>query len=515
MPMPFFTNRSEMVVYFAWAFFLVSIWLSIYGGNALILTLLYLFRRITKKDKPPLILPPNFSWPEVTIQLPVYNEPIVVRRLINSAARINYPLDKLVIQVLDDSTDETTLQAEELVEYWKSRGRRISLIHRSLRSEYKAGALRNGLAQTSSEFVAIFDADFIPNSNWLKKALDPFFEPDGKSVGMVQTRWVHLNEMQSPLSRAQALLLDGHFGIEQRVRSDEGLFFGFNGTAGIWRRQCILDGGGWRGDTLSEDLDLSYRAQLKGWKFRYLPDVVAPAELPTTMSAFKIQQFRWAKGSMQAVRKTVPRILQAPVSFWKKWEGLVHISGFSVHPLMVCMVLLSLPLSLSGKQALKDLPMAWLGIGSLGAPLLFAAAEWSLYPKRSWWKRFAWLPLLTMLGTGVAVSNTKAVFSGLLNIRSPFQRTPKTGTGPLGRRYSHASREPVTVDTITWLELGLAVYSLLVVVIDIRYRNWFSAAFLSIYAAGFAWVALATLWEAFAPWLIKILSPEQWDTQMD
>ncbi len=508
-------NRSGMVEYFGLAFFFVSIWLTIYGANALILAVMYFIKKITKKDKKALISTLNFKWPEVTIQLPIYNEPIVVRRLINSAARLSYPLDKLIIQVLDDSTDGTTSQAEEQVDYWKSRGRRIFLIHRSVRSEYKAGALRNGLEQTSSEFIAIFDADFIPHSNWLKKALEPFFAPDGRSVGMVQTRWVHINETQSALARAQALLLDGHFGIEQRVRSDEGLFFGFNGTAGIWRRQCILDAGGWCGDTLSEDLDLSYRAQTKGWNFRYLPDVIAPAELPTTMSAFKIQQFRWAKGSIQAVRKTVPLLLKAPVSLGKKLEGLVHITGYCVHPLMVCMVLLSLPLSLIGRNALKDLPMAWLGIGTLGAPVLFAAAESSLYPGHSWWKRFIWLPLLIILETGVAVSNTKAVISGLLNIHSPFQRTPKTGVGNASGRAGRILREPVAVDSVTWMEVALAVYAFIVVLIDIHYTNWFNAAFLSIYCAGFTWVALATFWEVLSPWLIKPRSAERWDTQMD
>jgi cellulose synthase/poly-beta-1,6-N-acetylglucosamine synthase-like glycosyltransferase len=504
-----------MVEYLTWAFFIVSIWLTIYGVNALILTLMYFFRRTAKKEKNAVFPPANFKWPEVTVQLPVYNEPVVVRRLINSAARLSYPLDKLIIQVLDDSTDGTTSHAAEQVDYWKSRGRRISLIHRAARTEYKAGALRNGMEQTASEFLAIFDADFIPPNSWLKKALEPFFRPDGKSVGMVQTRWVHINETQSALARAQALLLDGHFGIEQRVRSDEGLFFGFNGTAGIWKRQCILDGGGWHGDTLSEDLDLSYRAQLKGWIFKYLPDVVAPAELPTTMAAFKIQQFRWAKGSIQAVRKSIPRLLKAPVSLGKKWEGLVHITGYSVHPLMVCMVLLSLPLSLFGRHALKDLPMAWLGVGTLGPPLLFAAAEWSLYPAQKWWKRVSWLPLLTILGTGVAVSNTKAVLSGLLNISSPFQRTPKTGAGNAVKTMASIFREPVAIDSIAWMELALAVYAFIVVVIDVHYRNWANAFYLAIYCAGFAWVGLATFWEAVAPWVIKTLSPEQWDTQMD
>jgi cellulose synthase/poly-beta-1,6-N-acetylglucosamine synthase-like glycosyltransferase len=513
--MRFLLNGRYMVEILGWTFFVISMWLMVYGANALLLTLIFLFRRLTRTDGDPPSSAAVRSWPEVTIQLPVYNEPTVVRRLIDSAARMDYPAEKLTIQVLDDSTDDTTRLALEQVDYWKSRGRKISLIHRLVRTEYKAGALKNGMEKERSEFQAVFDADFVPAAGWLKRALQPFLQAGGESIGMVQTRWSHLNEAQSPLTRAQALLLDGHFGIEQRVRSTEGLFFGFNGTAGIWRRRCIEDGGGWRGDTLSEDLDLSYRAQLKGWKFVYLPRVTAPAELPTTMSAFKIQQFRWAKGAMQAVRMDVPRILQAPIGLWRKVQGVLHISGFFVHPLIVLMVLLSLPLAFAGPQALHDVPMAWLSIGALGAPAIFTAAEWSLYPKQGWWKRTLWLPVLIMLGTGVAVSNSKAVISGLLNIRSPFQRTPKQGVPDAKNRRPANPQERVRVDLITWLEIALAAYSLCTAVVDIHFGYWINAVYLLIYAAGFAWVGLATVLEAFSPWLPKPSPSKMVNARMD
>jgi cellulose synthase/poly-beta-1,6-N-acetylglucosamine synthase-like glycosyltransferase len=495
-----------MIKFLGWIFYFVSIWLSIYGVNAILLTLIFIYRRLTRKRTVLPSISPRISWPEVTIQLPIYNERAMVRRVIDSAARMDYPLDRLVIQVLDDSTDDTTRLAAEQVDYWRSRGRNISLVHRSVRSEYKAGNLRHGMKLDHGEFLAVFDADFSPPADWLKQALEPFFGEDGGSIGMVQTRWQHVNESELPLTRVQALLLDGHFGIEQCVRSGEGLFSSFNGSAGIWRRRCIEESGGWRGDTLSEDLDLSFRAQLKGWKFRYLPHVIAPAEVPTTMSAFKIQQFRWAKGCMQAMRRHAYRILQAPVSLWKKVQGLIQISGFIVHALMVLMVLLSLPLAIAGPQALAGMPMAILGIGALGAPLMIAAAEWNLYPRQSWWKRLLWMPMLVMLATGVAVSNTKAVITGLLNIHSPFQRTPKPWDALDGKSSFLELWKSSKVDPIIWWEIALAVYALITVMIDIRRENWANAVYLLIYAASFAWVALATQLEAMYPLLSRLFS---------
>ncbi len=498
-----------MAEIFRWAFFAVSICLSIYGANALLITLIFFYRRTTKKNPTSPSLPSDFDWPTVAVQLSVYDEAALIRRLIDSAANMDYPLDRLSIQVLDDSTDDTTVKAAERVEYWKARGRKIALIHRAVRTEYKAGALRNGMELDHSEFLALFDADFNPPADWLKRAIAPFYGTGGEKVGMVQTRWTHVNEGLSPLTHAEALMLDGTFGIEHPVRSGEGLFFNFNGTGGIWRRRCIEEAGGWNGETLSEDLDLSYRAQLKGWTFRYLVDVPAPAELPTTMSAYKIQQFRWAKGSMQVVRRQVPRIIRAPVSVWKKAHGLLHVSGFFVQLMMVLMVFLSLPLAFAGPNALKGLPTVWLAVGALGGPFLLAAGAWSLYPKQPWWIRVLWMPVSLMLGTGVAASNSIAAITGLLNIRSPFQRTPKPADPPADERAVHPARGWAWVGAMTLLEISLTVYALAAFVIHVQLGIWINAMYLIIYAVGFTWAAIATLVETFSPWLMKVFSPRK------
>jgi cellulose synthase/poly-beta-1,6-N-acetylglucosamine synthase-like glycosyltransferase len=495
-------------------FLLVTIVLTIYGVNAFVFTLYFFYKRFTSKS-PDTRAEPIHTWPEVTIQLPIYNERASVRRVIDSAARMEYPLDRLSIQVLDDSTDDTTRLAVERVEYWKAQGRNISLVRRPDRSEYKAGNLKHGMGLDQSEFLAVFDADFHPAPTWLKRALEPFFGEGGESVGMVQTRWLHANELESPLTRVQAMLLDGHFGVEKCVRSDAGWFSSFNGSAGIWRRRCIESSGGWRGETLSEDLDLSFRAQLNGWTLHYLPHVCAAAELPTTMAAFKIQQFRWAKGCMQAMTLHAPRILRARVGPLKKIQGLIQISGFIIHALMVLLVLLSLPLALAESPVLNGFPMAILGFGAAGAPLMIAAGVWNLHPERDWWKRLFWMPMLVLLATGVAVSNCKAVITGLLKIHSPFQRTPRPSDTPAGNAPLREMRKTIQADSIIWWELGLAAYALATVVIDLRNSNLPNAAYFLVYSAGFAWVGLATLLEAYAPLHSKILSSERIDAGTD
>jgi cellulose synthase/poly-beta-1,6-N-acetylglucosamine synthase-like glycosyltransferase len=416
---------------------------------------------------------------------------------------------------LDDSTDETSKLAAEQVHYWSARGRSIRHIRRTNRTEYKAGALKYGMSLTSSEYFAIFDADFLPPADWLKQAILPFLGAKGASIGMVQTRWTHLNERYSLLTRAQALLLDGHFGVEQRVRHEEGFFFGFNGTAGIWRRQCVEDAGGWRGNTLSEDLDLSYRAQLAGWKFCYLPKVEAPAELPATMAAFKIQQTRWAKGSIQAVRTLAPGLLTTRINIWKKIEGLIHISGYMVHPLIVLMVLLSLPLLLGGHYISKDIPMAWLGIAGLGPPLLFLIAEASLYPRQAWWRRAAWLPILMLLGVGVAVSNTLAVLGALFDIRTPFQRTPKMGNNIAGNPLQRRAPDSHGLGWTTVAEIGLSGYAIYTAVLTMQNSNYIGAPLLFTYGVAFAWVAGASLWEAWAPWVYRLITPKRLNIRLD
>jgi cellulose synthase/poly-beta-1,6-N-acetylglucosamine synthase-like glycosyltransferase len=500
-----------METFLGLCFLFVTIVLTIYGVNALVFTLYFFYKRFTSKTPDTRAEPTRSAWPEVTIQLPIYNERASVRRVIDSAACMDYPLDRLAIQVLDDSTDDTTDLARERVKYWKAQGRKISLVRRPDRSEYKAGNLKHGMALDHSEFLAVFDADFHPAPSWLKRTLEPFFGEDGEKIGMVQTRWLHANEYESPLTRVQAMLLDGHFGIEKCVRSDAGWFSSFNGSAGIWRRRCIESSGGWRGETLSEDLDLSFRAQLNGWTFRYLPRVCAAAELPTTISAFKIQQFRWAKGCMQAMVLHAPRILRAPVSPWKKIQGLIQISGFIIHALMVFLVLLSLPLALAGSPMLSGLPMAILGFGAAGAPLMIAAGVWNLHPERGWWKRLFWMPMLVLLATGVAVSNCKAVITGLLNIRSPFQRTPKPSDAPPRNAPPREMRKTIQLDSIVWWELGLAAYALATVVIDLRHGNLANAVYFLVYSAGFAWVGLSTLLEAYPPLPSKNLSSKKLD----
>jgi len=284
--------------------------------------------------------------PVVTVQLPIYNERYVVQRLIDAVARLEYPREKLEIQVLDDSTDETTAIAAELVEAYRRAGSDITLLHRTTRTGYKAGALRDGLAGARGEFIAIFDADFVPTPDFLMKTL-PFFRDH--AIAMVQVRWGHINRDYSLLTLVQSFGIDGHFWVEQAARCWSGLFMNFNGTAGIWRRTAIDDAGGWQADTLTEDLDLSYRAQLKGWRLKFLPQVVCPAEVPVQLTGARSQQHRWAKGSIQTARKLIPRILQADLPLFTKYQAVFHLTNYMVHPLML-LVVLSAPLLLQSER---------------------------------------------------------------------------------------------------------------------------------------------------------------------
>ncbi len=498
-----------------WAFFIISVWLSLYGVNVLVITVIFLVRQLRKEAPIPSEPPSQFEWPEVTVQLPIYNEPHLVRRIIDTVCHFDYPRDKLVVQVLDDSDDDTTAIADHQVKYWKSRGRRITLIHRSERSEFKAGALKNGMQYSKSEFFAIFDADFLPPPNWLKSALAPYFQPSAEKIGVVQTRWTYINENQSILTRAQALLLDGDYGIDKKLRSDADLFCCFSGTAAVLRRRCIEEAGGWRGNSLSEDLDLSYRAQLTGWKLRYLRNVEAPAEIPTEMHAYKIQQARWAKGSVQTLRRVIPGVLSSSEGWGKKLLAILQLTGYSVHPLMVLMVLLSLPISYYHNSALKDLPMAWLGIGSLGAPFFLLAAEYTLYPKKGWWKRILWFPFFLLLGTGIAVSNTVAYLTAWMNIQSPFVRTPKTGIDIFGRIPRKFTSEVKRINLVLFAEVCMAAYASLVVVIYVKQGNWMGAGFLAVYAAGFTWAAAGSFLDAFLHWVDRLFAPKPRDATAD
>lgn len=471
---------------FAVLYTVATLGLAVYGFNALIFVSLFLWLRRRQGLAAAPTPPPSHEWPAVAVQLPIYNERFVVEQLIKAVAALDYPADRLTIQVLDDSTDDTAALARAQVAQYKARGLNIEHIQRPERSGYKAGALAYGLARANAEFVAIFDADFIPPSDFLRRTIPHFADPQ---IGMVQTRWGHLNAEFSLLARAQAMMLDGHFGIEQTVRSQTGLLLNFNGSAGVWRKICIEDAGGWRADTIAEDLDLSYRAQLRGWRLHYLPNVVAPAEIPTTLGAFKRQQFRWAKGSIQCLRKMGRPLLLSSKSGWQKGQALIHLAGYVVHPLMLMLILISLPMLLS--NGFSHLHLGAIGLAGLGAPLMFGLAQWALYP--DWKKRLLYLPSIILVGAGLAVNNTWAIIEALIG-RNPtlFLRTPKFHNA--NSQTSNAYNVPI--DGATWIEVFFALYSALTALVALQ-RAPGLTPFMTLYAIGFGYTAYLGLWQAF------------------
>ncbi len=429
----------------------------------------------------------------MTVQAPVFNELHVVERLIHALAALDYPRERLQIQILDDSSDETTALAAACVEHYRAQGLAIELVHRQPRPGFKAGALAAAMSQASGEIIAIFDADFIPAPDFLRRTVPAMLVHD--QVGFIQTRWSHLNDAYSLLTQAQALALDGHFVVEQTVRQRSGWLFGFNGTAGLWRRSCIDDAGGWQTDTLCEDLDLSYRAQLRGWQGLYLPDVNAPAEIPPQLAAFKRQQGRWATGSIQTFRKLAGQVARSPRPLTHKVEGIIHLGAYFCHPLMVLLLLLTLPLLWLGWL------MAYLGLASVGPPLLYAVSQWELYRGRGWLRRLAALPLLVLLGTGLALSNTVAVARGFSNRPADFRRTPK---------FHVQDRRDLWQDKrytlpLSWLVLGemaLTGYALLTVAVALWRGHIYAVPFLLLYVGGFGVmvvVGIAQSWQRHAP----------------
>src|SRR6204780_78912 len=363
--------------------------------------------------------------PSITVQLPIFNEQFVVDRLIQAGCNLGYPADRMEIQVLDDSTDATVEVSQAAVELYQSLGHRITYIHRVDRHGFKAGALDEGLRVATGEFIAIFDADFVPPREWLMQVVHHFADA---RIGMVQTRWTHLNRDYSFLTQVEAILLDGHFILEHGGRARTNPFFNFNGTAGMWRRIAIDGSGGWQHDTLTEDTDLSYRAQMKGWKFRYLQDVECPAELPIEMTAFKTQQARWAKGLIQTSKKILPRVMKSDVPRAVKIESWYHLTANISYPLMIVLSVLLMPAmiirSWQGplQMFLIDFPLFMASPMSVSSFYLVSQRE--LFP-RTWYKTFLYLPFLMSLGVGLSVTNTKAVFEALFGIKSAFARTPK------------------------------------------------------------------------------------------
>jgi cellulose synthase/poly-beta-1,6-N-acetylglucosamine synthase-like glycosyltransferase len=470
-------------------YFAVMILLAIYGMHRY--TLCYRYYRYRKNYNPN--PPRRFNdLPRVTVQLPIFNEQFVIDRLIEAVCAMEYPREKLDIQLLDDSTDETTDVAAAIVERYKALGHPIEYIHRTNRHGFKAGALDAGLKVAKGEFVAIFDADFVPPPDWLMKVIHHFAEPE---IGMVQTRWSHLNRNFSTLTQIEAILLDGHFVIEHGARVRTGDFFNFNGTAGMWRLQAIADGGGWQHDTLTEDTDLSYRSQLAGWKFKYLPDVECPSELPIEMTAFKTQQARWAKGLIQTSIKMLPKMFRSDVERRIKIESVYHLTANMSYPLMVIMSAALLPAMICRfyqgwfQMLLIDFPLFTASTFSIAVFYLMSQRE--LFPK-TWKKTFWYLPLLMALGIGLTVTNTKAVMEALFGIKSAFVRTPKYRVAKKGEK-SQAAKYRKRLKLAPWIELLLGCYFMAAIVYTFTNQNYFTAPFLILFVIGYWYTGLMSL----------------------
>lgn len=428
---------SYLSLTFITLYFIVLILLAIYGAHRYLMVYLYYkYKRGNEHQKAQTLQPP---YPMVTVQLPVYNERYVVTRLIDAICAFDYPKELLEIQILDDSTDETADIAELRSAFYRERGFTIQYLRRTNRIGFKAGALREGLEQAHGEFIAIFDADFVPSPDILKRVLPGFSDP---KVGMIQTRWGYLNRNHSLLTQVQAMMQDGHFVMEHGARSESGRLFNFNGTAGVWRRHCIDAAGGWQHDTLTEDLDLSYRAQLEGQRFLFLEDVVSPSELPVEMNAFKTQQRRWAKGSIQTARKLLPTVLRSNLPLKAKIEALFHLTNNLAYLLMLLLSILMF------SSIVIRVQVGWMSSFWIDLPFLLAAtvsislfylcAQREIAPN-AWKKRIVFLPCLMSIGIGICVNNAKAVIEALLGHRTEFQRTPKYGVEGKDERCRRAS----------------------------------------------------------------------------
>jgi cellulose synthase/poly-beta-1,6-N-acetylglucosamine synthase-like glycosyltransferase len=432
---------------------------------------------------------------KVTIQLPLYNEFYVVERLINAICEIDYPKELIEIQVLDDSTDETVNVTSGIVDKKQKEGFNISHIRRNSRKGFKAGALKEGTKIATGEFIAIFDADFIPNKNFLKKTLSFFTD---EKVGMVQTRWEHLNGDYSLLTKAQALALDGHFVIEQSVRNKAGFFINFNGTGGVWRRSCIENSGNWHDDTLTEDLDLSYRAQLNGWRFVFLKDFTSPAELPSEINALKSQQFRWTKGAIETAKKILPLVWRSKVPLRVKLQSTFHLTNNIVFPFILLAAILNVPLIFIKNSGPHEAYFAILSLFVLAFVSSFLFYLYSQKDVRSdWRKKIVLFPLFMAGSMGFAVNNSRAVIEGLLNRKSEFVRTPKfkmesNRDSWVGKRYLSNKLGLAVI-----VELIMAVYCLIGIVSSIYFAEIAALPFQILFFTGFAFVSLTSIKHAW------------------
>ncbi|HET9419045.1 MAG TPA: cellulose synthase family protein [Chthoniobacterales bacterium] len=465
----------------------VLLGLSAYGVHRYFI--IYLFLKHRKRAP----LPAGIfeQLPKVTMQLPIFNEVYVVERLLRSVSELDYPRELLQIQVLDDSTDDTREMTAQLVHELRRRGFDVQLIHRLDRTGFKAGALAVGLDSADGEFLCILDADFVPQPDLLKRTVHFFTDP---KIGMIQTRWGHLNRGYSLLTRVQAMFLDGHLLLEQTARSRSGRFFNFNGTAGLWRRSCIEEAGGWQHDTLCEDLDLSYRAQLAGWRFIFLPDVVTPAELPVDMNGFKSQQHRWTKGSIQTCKKLLPTIWRSKLPFPIKVEATGHLMSNFAYLLLACLCVLLHP-SVGGPQG------GWVRTLLIDGPIFIAAsvsvavfyicAQRELHP-RTWVKEILFLPCLLALGIGLSLNNARAVLEALVNHKSDFTRTPKYGIERKSQPWRTCKYKPLH-SMLPIAEMAFAIYFTYFVGFAIVHRQFLSVPFLLMFQGGFLYVAVSSL----------------------
>lgn len=484
--------------FFDWSilvpYFTVLIILSFYGIHRYEMIRGYRkYRKNLAEQKPE----PFAQLPRVTIQLPIYNEQYVVERLLEETLKIDYPRELLEIQVLDDSTDETHPYTERLVKQHQAAGHPIQYIHRTNRYGFKAGALENGLKHCTGEFVAVFDADFLPPKDFLQRTIHFFSDP---KVGVVQTRWGYLNRHYNVLTEVQAMLLDGHFVLEHQARAGGGLFFNFNGTAGILRRSMIEEAGGWQHDTLTEDSDLSYRAQLKGWRFVYVPSVECPSELPVDTYGFQVQQSRWAKGLMQVAKKLLPTILKSDLPFRVKLEAFFHLTPNISYPLMIIVSALMLPVMIVRfymgwlEMVLIDLPLIIASFWSLSA--FYLMAQRALFPK-TWKRAIIFLPALMASGVALTIINSRAVIEALVGYQTAFARTPKYAIGGQQKVQLKVVKYRRRSGWLPYAELAVGSFFLYMVYFAIESFNYLAVPFLMLFVGGYYWAGFTTLWDEY------------------
>jgi cellulose synthase/poly-beta-1,6-N-acetylglucosamine synthase-like glycosyltransferase len=478
---PFFT---DLVLYL---YFFSLLILFTFGAHGFVMVYHYLKTRGKEAA-----LPPLDHIPVVTVQLPVFNEFYVVDRLIEAVCAIEYPKDKLEIQVLDDSTDETVEIVAKTVKRFQGLGYDIKHVHRTNRMGYKAGALKHGLETARGEFVAIFDADFVPNTTFLLSTL-PYFYQDQK-LALVQTRWEHLNSDYSLLTRTQAMALDAHFVMEQGVRNKVGFFINFNGTGGIWRKSAIFDAGNWHSDTLTEDLDLSYRAQLRGWRFKYLNDVTSPAELPAEVNALKSQQFRWTKGAIETARKILPEVWKSNIPLRVKIHCTFHLTNNLAFPFILLAGILNVPLMFIKQQGGHDLYFAMMSVfvlAFIGSFLFYMFSQRAVYT--DWRRRLLLFPLFMAGSMGFAVNNSRAVFEGLFKKKSEFVRTPKYAIEGKTDSWLAKKYVPIKLSWVVFVELALAIYCFFGVISSFYYLEIAAVPFQLLYCLGFSFVSALSI----------------------